>query len=108
MREEMQLLCERAVSLLSSNPHLTLQEIAHLIGTDRHKIERALKEHSGIIFRELKKQVLLKHALTLLEEHPSSRLKEIAADVGLTPNHLSYFIRSMTGCSATELRRHKS
>lgn len=108
MREDMQSLCERAVSLLSSNPHLTLQEIAHLMQTDRHNIERAVIEYCGFRFEEAKKRVRLKRALQLLEEQPDSYLKEVAADVGLTPNHLSYFIRSMTGHRARELRRHKS
>jgi transcriptional regulator GlxA family with amidase domain len=107
MREGMQLLCERAASLLSANPSLTLHEIARTIGTDRHNIEHALRERWGISFRELKIKARLKGALTLLKEQPGRYVKEIAADVGLTPNHLSRFIRSMTGHCATESRRHK-
>jgi hypothetical protein len=57
MREDMQLPCERAASLLSANPSSTLHEVAHSIGTDRHKIQRAIREQYGFCFRELTKRI---------------------------------------------------
>lgn len=105
MREDMQLLCERAASLLSANPSSTLHEVARSIGTDRHKIQRAIREQYGFCFRELKKRIRLTKALTLLtNERCSPYVKEIAAEIGITPNALSRFIRSMTGRCPTDLR----
>jgi AraC-like DNA-binding protein len=108
MREGMQLLCERAASLLTANPGLPLHEIARSIGTDRHNLQRAIREQYSFGFRELKKRIQLKQALTLLtEERRSLYIKEIAAEIGLTANALSRFTRSMTGRCPTDLRRLK-
>jgi DNA-binding MarR family transcriptional regulator len=108
MRQNMRLISTRVDSLLSDHPGLTLQELAHTIGTDRHSIERAVKEGNGISFCALKRRYRIKRILTLLEARPGNSVKEIAAEVCLTPNYLSHIVISMTGNRATELRRHKS
>ena len=95
-------------SLISANPRLRLQELAQTVGIDRHQIEQEIRERCGFCYGELKRRARLKRVLALLlEENPSRSVKEIAAEVGLTPNHLSRFVRSMTGHRASELRCHK-
>jgi AraC-like DNA-binding protein len=100
---------EREISsLLTSNPHLTLKQIACLAGVDRHKIQREIRERHGCSFRALKNDIRLARACALLtEQHPKYCIKEIAAEIGITPNALSRLIKSMTGYCATELRRLK-
>ena len=107
MREDVQLLGERAAALLAANPSLTLHEIAHLIGSDRHKIQRAIREQCGFNFRKLKRQIRLKRALMLLEEQSSHCVKEIADEIGFTASSLSRFMRRMTGCCPLDMRRPK-
>jgi len=107
MHHNMHLISTRVDSLLLVDQSLTLQEIAHSIGIDRHKIEAAIQERYSFSFRELKKQVRLKRAVALLEKQPRCYIKEISAVLGVTPNYLSRFIKSMTGHCATELRCQK-
>jgi transcriptional regulator GlxA family with amidase domain len=107
MNRDMRSLCTKVEFLISANPRFTVQEIAHSIGTDRHNIESAVRIHCGCRFEELKKRARLKRTRTLLDEQPSRYLKEVAAEVGVTPNHLSRFIKLMTGQRARDLRCHK-
>jgi methylphosphotriester-DNA--protein-cysteine methyltransferase len=107
MPQDILLLSQRVNALLSNNPKLTLKALARSIGIDRHKIEHAIRKQYSLSFRDLKKRTQLKRVLKLLEEHPNSYIKEIASEVGFTPNHLSRFIRSLTGRCATEIQRHK-
>ena len=104
--KDAQLLFERIGTLLSSNPGLSLKEAARALGTNRHKIECALRESAGTGFRNLKKTVRLKRALALISGERSA--KEVAADVGLSPNYLSVFLRPMTGRCLSQLRTENS
>lgn len=105
MREHTRLLCQKVTLLIYQNPNAQLYEIAHSIGTDRHKIQSAIKENYGIKFGEFKKRNRLKVALDLItNEVPARSVKEIATSVGLSPNHLSRLVKLVTGRSATDLR----
>jgi methylphosphotriester-DNA--protein-cysteine methyltransferase len=99
MREDMQSLCKQTTSMLFENPKLKLNELAHSLGTDRHCIQRAIKQHYRICFHILKQKVRLQSALTFLQAHPNRNLKEAAAHIGVTPNHLSFMIKSITDLS---------
>jgi AraC-like DNA-binding protein len=102
------LLFKKIEHRIAADPSLSLRALSATFGVDRHIIEHAVREHAGSTFRELKKGARLKRALVLLShERHGSHVKEIAAAVGLTPNARSRFIRSATGCSATELRSSK-
>jgi AraC-like DNA-binding protein len=102
------LLFKKIEHMIGADPSLSLRALSATFGVDRHIIEHAVGEHAGFTFRELKKGARLKRALILLSaERPRSFVKEVAPAVGLTPNALSRFIRSATGCSATELRSSK-
>jgi AraC-like DNA-binding protein len=115
MAEDLQLLgaektckreCKEVFLLLSSNPRLTLKEIAILTNIDRHKIQHAIREQYGFGFKELRKAIRFDLAILLLSEKPRKyRIKEVAVKLGLTPNYLSRLIKSMSGCCATDLRR---
>jgi YesN/AraC family two-component response regulator len=59
MRQDMHSVSMKVDSLLSADPSLTLQQLAHAIGIDRHYIESAVREHHGFSFCELKKRGLL-------------------------------------------------
>ncbi len=94
--------------LLSSDPGLTLKEIAVLTGNDRHKIQKAIREQYGCGFRSLKKAIRLRSACAFLKGDRSQYcVKEIAAELGVTPNYLSRLVKSMTGSCPTDLRRLK-
>jgi transcriptional regulator GlxA family with amidase domain len=97
---------EREVAiLLSSNPRLTLMQIARQSGADRRKIQRAIREKYRCGFKRLKNAVRLKRVQTLLtEKRQKYSVKEIAAEIGVTPNALSRFVKTMTGHCPTELR----
>ena len=108
MRQDTHSISQSVDYLISADPRLKLRELARAIGTDRHSIEYSIRERYGISFRELKKGYRMKRVQTLFEQHPGISIKQIAAEVGVTPNHLSHFIRSITGQCAREWRRHKS
>jgi AraC-like DNA-binding protein len=104
MRIDLALLFDHILSVLLSNPEISLTNISSSIGVDRHKIEAAVRIHGGISFRELKNRSRLKKALLLLHNNPiNPSIKEIAARLKMSPNALSRFIKTMTGHSATYL-----
>jgi methylphosphotriester-DNA--protein-cysteine methyltransferase len=99
---------EKIALLLSSNPYLTLQEIAHSIGVDRHIIQCAIREHYGLGFRRLRRTIRVNRACAILgEENPQCYVKEVAAELGISPNYLSRLIKSTVGITPTGLRRLK-
>ena len=108
MPRDTYLLFNKIEHRIAADPSLSLRALSATFAIDRHIIEHAVREHAGFTFRELKKGARLKRALMLLSaERPRSFIKDVAPAVGLTPNALSRFIRSATGCSATELRSSK-
>jgi AraC-like DNA-binding protein len=105
MSRDTYLLFRNIEDMISVDPSLSLRALSAAFAVDRHIIEHAVREHAGFTFSGLKRDARLKRALFLLSgERSRSLIKEVAAAVGLTPNALSRFIRSATGCSATELR----
>ena len=44
---------EKIILLLSSNPCLTLKEIARLVRVDRHRIQQAIREQYSFGFKRL-------------------------------------------------------
>lgn len=102
------LLCDRVNSFISANPSLMLKEVVHCLAVDRHTIERVLREHYAMTFRELKIKRKVEIAIVMLkQEIPRLYLKEIAADLAMTPNALSRTIKKVTGHSATKVRLPK-
>jgi hypothetical protein len=92
------------VDLLSANPQISLYAISSTMRIERHKIEQAVRIHSGLCYRDLKNMLRLKQALALLHnEQLSLSIKQIAAKMDMTPNALSRFIKTMTGRSASEI-----
>ena len=108
MQIEIISISQKIVMLLSSNPQLTLKEIARVIAADRHIVQRAVREQYGCSFRYLRNAIRISYISALLrEEHRQYYIKEIAADIGITPNALSRFVKTMTGRYPTELRSLK-
>jgi AraC-like DNA-binding protein len=108
MRSDLSFLHKQIKASISTNPCITLHALAVSFDIDRRKIEGCLQEMYGCGFRELKNQIRLNYIIVLLtKSNPRMSIKEIAAIVGLSPNHLSRFIRSMTGRCARELRDDK-
>jgi len=105
MPHDMRLLFKNVDSQFSTNPRLTLRDLAHNLGVDRHAIEKAMRQTQGLSFREYKKQKQLKPALALLSKRSDLEVKEIAYYLGFSPNAFSRFIKVRTGKSPREIRR---
>jgi plasmid maintenance system antidote protein VapI len=102
MKSDPRLLCEQINTLISSDLNLTLPKLANLIGIDRRRIEKSLREQYCCGFREFKNQARLNYIMELLARN--IRINDIANAVGVTPNAISRFIRKMKGKCARELR----
>ena len=104
MRHDPKQLLTHIDVLFCHDPSLTLRELAHTLGIDRHVIERAVREIRGVSFREMQKQTRLMAALELLRIQNDLLIKEIADSLGFSPNAFSRFIRTMTGKPPTQHR----
>jgi AraC-like DNA-binding protein len=93
-------------SRLLRKPQIRLSEIARDLRVSRRTVETAVNLARGTTFRQLQKQKVLAKAEELLDQANLSR-KEIAALLGYqSPGAFSRFIKSNTGHSPTQLRKH--
>lgn len=94
------------VELLRRNPRLTLIELARRTGVERHTVESACREVTGLIFRALKREYQYRRACELLRQRPYLSIKQVASGLGYSNSQsFSRFIQRTVGQSPTTLRR---
>jgi AraC-like DNA-binding protein len=92
-------------NLLESRPSLSLKSISLEIGADRHTIESALVEFSGLPFRALRKMVILRKATDLLISTPACSVKDVAATLGYGSGRaFTRAFKESSGCTPTSFR----
>lgn len=90
---------------LETTPSISLTQVSNSLGIGRHTVEKAVKNVTGITFRELRSRALLKQASSLLKDHSNRSVKEVAFVLGYrSQGSLSRFIRMNTGYSAKKLQ----
>ncbi len=96
----------RVEAALDSNPRLRLSALARSLCVERHTIERAVRQRSGITFRQLQTQVTLKKGLEFLLSEPSRSIKEISLMLGYKSAHaFSHFMKNACGTSPLAIRK---
>jgi transcriptional regulator GlxA family with amidase domain len=94
---------------LEMTPSMSLTQLVNNIGTKRHTIMKAVKNATGLTFREFRGNVLLKHACDLLKDESNRTIKEVAFALGYrSQGSLSRFIRIATGYSAKKLKNENN
>jgi AraC-like DNA-binding protein len=89
-------------------PSISLTRLSNNLGVERHTIAKAIKNATGLSFREFRNSVLLKHACGLLKDESNRTIKEVAFAVGYqSQGSLSRFIRIATGHSAKAVKTGK-
>jgi len=100
-------LVDQAGVVLEGSPWLGLRAVSHVLGVERHTVERAFQLNTGRSFRAFRRDLLLQRAKDLLGSGPTSPIKEITFLLGYKSERaFARFIRSMVGCCPCELRRH--
>jgi two-component system, response regulator YesN len=91
---------------LLSSAHLSLEDLSRRIRVERHTIEKAVKQATGLTFRKLRNQVMLEKAKALLKSEPNRSIKEIAFKLNYRSHRaFSRFVRTMGGYSPKEFRQ---
>lgn len=86
-------------------PSMSLTQLSNNLGIERHTIAKAIKNTTGLVFREFRASVLLEHACDFLKDESNRTIKEAAFALGYrSQGSLSRFIRTATGHSAKELK----
>ena len=96
------------VSRKYSEPTLTIDRVARLVGITPQHVCRVLKRERGLTFADLLRDVRVREAQRLLRESPCS-MKEIAFRVGF--RHASQFTRvfaSSCGVPPSEFRAREA
>src|SRR2546427_5934296 len=99
-------LFERVRSHLAADPRASLRRLSEHFGVERHSIERAFQAAAGRSYREFQQQILFEKACGPLSAHPCLTVKEIAALLHYElPRAFARFVRRMSKCSPSELRK---
>jgi transcriptional regulator GlxA family with amidase domain len=94
---------------LEITPSISSTQLAKNLGIERHTMTKAVKNATGVTFREFRKGVLLKYAVSLLKDESNQTIKEVAFALGYrSQGSLCRFIRTATGRSAKELKMEKA
>jgi AraC-like DNA-binding protein len=89
-------------------PSISLMQLSNNLGIERHTIAKAIKNATGLSFREFRNSVLLKHVRNLLKDESNRTIKEVAFAVGYrSQGSLSRFMRITTGHSAKAVKTGK-
>ena len=98
-------LSERLEASIMQNPVKRLDAICKELRVDRHTALRALRQFSGMNFRELQRRAMVCKATGCLVGFPSLSLKEIATMVGYgSEATFSHFIKRALGVTPSEYR----
>ena len=101
-------LFESVQDYLQRNPAGTsLSAIARRLGVDRHTVERAVRDATGMSFRDWKSQTVALRATKLLRGIDAVSVKLAAFALGYKSSQaLGRFLKRKFKCSATELRKN--
>lgn len=94
----------RITSAVECNPGITLSEMASLLGTERHTVERACRMH-GTSFRILRQRARFLLACELLRNRGEQSIKQVSAAVGYSPRAFARFVGVHSGMTPNALRR---
>jgi AraC-like DNA-binding protein len=90
---------------VETRPTISLAQLSSNLGIERHTIAKAIKNATGLSFREFRNNVLLKRACGLLKDESNRTIKEVAFAIGYqSQGSLSRFIRIATGHSAKTVK----
>jgi AraC-like DNA-binding protein len=79
-REQLELLVKGSQLYLDSD--LTVDTVAHRLGTNRRYVQQTLNEEMGMSFSEYINRLRIAHAERLLAEHPELTMEDVAARSG--------------------------
>jgi len=95
----------RIDAALSQDPNARLRECSQNLGIDRQTVTQAVKETTGVSFREYQRQKILIEALRLLAEEGDLSEREIACRLGYkTAGAFERFIEVETGSKPSDFR----
>lgn len=91
-----------------ADPDLSLRVVARALSLSPQHVCRILKQHAGLTFANLLRNVRLQEARRLLDE-PSGSMKAIAYQVGFRhPSQFTRAFRRACGISPSEYRRQRT
>lgn len=95
----------RVQALLQATPCATLTQVCEALGADRHTVERACREETGGLFKDLKRAARFEQVCQLLVDPVDNSLKSVAFHSGFSsPASFSRFVRSNSGLTPMALR----
>lgn len=90
---------------LEIEPSISLNQLSDNLGIERHTVEKAVRNATGINFRELRTSILLKRACDLLTDKSNLTVKEVAFILGYKwQGSFSRFLKRAMGCSPKEFK----
>jgi methylphosphotriester-DNA--protein-cysteine methyltransferase len=92
-------------TLLSENPNARLVEFSQSLNIKQHTVQKAVREATGVSFREYQKQRILMEAVRLLAEKGELSEGDIALRVGYkSADSLFNFVKLETGTNPNDFR----
>jgi methylphosphotriester-DNA--protein-cysteine methyltransferase len=94
-------------AILSSTPRSRLSDITHTLRVERHTIGKAVRESTGLSFRQYRDHKLLECSLRLLKHEGGLSEKEIAVKLGFSASpSFSRFVKRHCGQAPTLIREN--
>ncbi len=101
-------LTANAMSYLSENPCLMLEDVSRKLGANRQTLETAMRCQAGVSFRECKQVIRLHKSLSLLTDE-NFTIKQVASMMGYSsPICFTRFIKNHTGKTPGEIKKEKN
>ena len=92
-------------ALLSENPNARLVEFSQSLNIKQHTVQKAVREATGVSFREYQKQRILMDAVRLLAEKSELSEGDIALRIGYrSADSLFDFVKLETGTNPNDFR----
>lgn len=94
------------IARLRERPQTTLVALSKELNIDRHTIDRALVEHTGLAFRQLKESFTNEAIRSILSDGQIKSIKQAAAEAGYgSAGSFARRTRRTLGMAPAELRR---
>ena len=91
--------------LLFKDPSISLQRLARHFGVDRHKIQYSIRESTGRLFSEYKKEKKIMRVREIVKGKKSVSVKEISTILKFRSSKaFSRFVKNMTGTTYRNIR----
>lgn len=101
-----QQLFARLDSQLSVDLAVRLARFAQDIGVSKNTVGKAVRQITGLSFSQYRQAKRLERAIQLLRAEPATSIKSIAIGLGYEyPGALTRFIKTKTGCTASQVRQ---